>query len=157
MRAGLLGFHLIGTTRPHEGQNLKSLKRVMRKGLSMNEALVRKYWSLFSDQKWEESKSLLHSEFLAEWPQSRERFKGADAYVDMNREYPGTHRMEVLQLMSVADRVVSTVFIHAHDTGQKTFATSWFDICDGKIAKLTEFWGAPYEAPESRNRWAERY
>ena len=122
-----------------------------------NESIVRQFWALFSDQKWDESKLLFHREFVVEWPQSRERFRGCESFVEMNCAYPGTHRMEILEIISRDDVVVSTVFISAEDTGQKAFATSWFTIRDGKISKLKEFWGAPYEAPENRKQWAERY
>lgn len=123
----------------------------------MSETLVRTYWHNISDQKWEEAESLLHPNFIAEWPQSRERFRDRAAYIQMNREYPGTHRVEILQMEAREDRAVATVFIHAVDTGQKAFATSWFEFTEGKISKLTEFWAEPYPAPEARKRWAETY
>lgn len=121
--------------------------------INSNEALVRQLWSLFSDQKWTESKGLFHPDFTAEWPQSRERFVGADAFVDMNCEYPGNHKIQVLQLVSSGSSVVSAVYIHA-DTGQKAFATSFFEIKDHKIWKATEFWGEPYAAPEWRSKFS---
>jgi hypothetical protein len=52
--------------------------------------------------------------------------------------------------------VVSAVYVNA-DTGQQAFANSFFEIKDGKIWKLTEFWGAPYDPPEDRRKFASRY
>ena len=123
----------------------------------MSEVLARSYWKKVSEQKWEEAEALFHENFAAEWPQSRERFRSGKAFIQMNREYPGTHRVEVLEVLSVDSRTVTTVFINAEDTGQKVFATSWFDFSEGKILKLTEFWAEPYSAPESRKRWAEKH
>ncbi|MBX3019704.1 MAG: nuclear transport factor 2 family protein [Bdellovibrionaceae bacterium] len=121
-----------------------------------NEVLITQLWDLFSAQKWQESKDLFHEEFRADWPPSRERFVGADAFVDMNCVYPGNHQIQVMQLMSSGDRVVSAVSVTA-DTGQRAFATSFFQIKDRKIWKLIEFWGAPYEAPEWRKPYSQRY
>lgn len=121
-----------------------------------NELLIRKLWSLFSDQNWDDSKKLFHESFVAEWPQSKERFVGADNFVEMNRAYPGNHTIEIQEILVAGDRVVSAVYIHA-DTGQQAFATSFFEIKAGRIAKATEFWGEPYAAPESRKLWATAY
>lgn len=123
----------------------------------MSEAIARTYWKNISDQKWEEAEGLLHRNFVAEWPQSRERFRRASDFIQMNREYPGNHHVEVLEALSVGDRTVTTVYIHAEDTGQKAYATSWFEVTEGKISKLTEFWAEPYPAPASRQRWVEPY
>lgn len=121
-----------------------------------NKNLVKQLWSFFSDQKWKKSKDLFHSEFMAEWPQSKERFVGVDSFIDMNAAYPGNHKIEILQLVSTENTVVSSVYIHA-DTGQKAFATSFFEIKDNKIWKLTEFWGEPYTAPEWRRQYSQSY
>jgi hypothetical protein len=118
-----------------------------------NKKIIEKLWQLFSEQKWLDAKKLFHRDFVAEWPQSRERFIGADNFVDMNEAYPGNHTLEILNIMSSGDRVVTAIYIHA-DTGQKAFATSFFDIKDSKIFKVIEFWGEPYDAPASRAKWA---
>ncbi len=121
-----------------------------------NEGIIRMYWSLISDQKWNESKKLFHSEFCAEWPQSRERFTDVDSFINMNSAYPGNHKVEIIKLLSSENKVTSAVFIYA-DTGQKAFATSFFELKNEKIIKLTEFWGEPYEAPEWRSKYSQRY
>lgn len=123
----------------------------------MSDFLVREYWDKISAQQWDAAQNLLHPRFIAEWPQSRERFDNPADYIQMNREYPGTHRVEVVHVIAQSDRAAATVYIHAQDTGQKTFATSWFEFKDGKIVRLTEFWAEPYAAPEARSRWARVY
>ena len=121
-----------------------------------NEKLIESLWTLFSQQKWSEAKSLFHEEFIAEWPQSRERFIGADNFVNMNSAYPGNHTIELLRIISTDSKVVSAVYVHA-DTGQKAFASSFFDIKDNKIWKLTEFWSDTYDSPEWRKDFVVRY
>lgn len=116
------------------------------------EELVKNLWQLFSDQKWEESKKLFHDDFIAEWPQSKERYIGAENFVNMQQAYPGNHKIELLQILSQGRRVVSAVYIFA-DTGQKAYANSYFEIKDKKIWRLAEFWGSPYDPPEDRKEF----
>src|SRR5689334_1056814 len=118
--------------------------------------LVESLWQMFSQQKWAASKLLFHQDFTAEWPQSRERFESFEHFVDMNSAYPGNHTIEILKLANNGDTVITAVYVHA-DTGQKAFATSFFEIKDGKIWRLTEFWGEPYDRPEWRKKFSVTY
>lgn len=118
--------------------------------------LVKQFWYLFSEQKWDQAADLLHPDFVATWPQSRERIVGAKNFIDVNRYYPGNHKIDVIHAFDVGDKVMTTVWIEA-DTGQKTFANSIFDLKDGKILKAEEYWAEPYAAPEWRKHWVEIY
>jgi hypothetical protein len=120
-----------------------------------NTDLIRKFWQLFNDQKWDTAGELLHTNFQALWPQSREKMT-AKNFIEMNRHYPGYHKIEVIHAFETGYKVLTTVWIEA-DTGQKTFANSIFDIQDGKILKVEEYWAEPYPAPESRRQWVELY
>ncbi len=121
-----------------------------------NIEFVRGFWKLFSEQKWDQAAELLHSDFTAIWPQSRERMSGAKNFVNVNRHYPGNHKIEVVHAFEVDGKVLTTVWIEA-DTGQKTFANSIFDIKDGKILRAEEYWAEPYPAPDWRKQWVEVY
>jgi hypothetical protein len=121
-----------------------------------NVDLVRTFWQLFSNQKWDQAADRLHRDFIAVWPQSRERMIGAKNFIDVNRYYPGNHKIEVIHAFEVANKVLTTVWIEA-DTGQKTFANSIFEISDDKILMVEEYWAEPYAAPEWRKQWVESY
>ena len=43
------------------------------------------------------------------------------------------------------------------DTGQKTFANSYFEFREGKISRIEEYWAESYGAPEWRKKWVEIY
>jgi ketosteroid isomerase-like protein len=121
-----------------------------------NIELITKFWSLFSEQKWEKASELLHQDFVAQWPQSREKIIGSKNFIDVNRYYPGNHMIEVIHSFEVQNKVLTTVWIEA-DTGQKTFANSIFEIMDGKILSVEEYWAEPYSAPDWRKQWVEIY
>jgi len=124
--------------------------------ISTSVELVQSFWKLFSDQKWDEAAMLLHRDFVAIWPQSREKIVGAKNFIDVNRYYPGNHKIEVIHAFETGGKVITTVWIEA-DTGQKTFANSIFDFKDDKIFKAEEYWAEPYSAPEWRKQWVEVY
>lgn len=124
--------------------------------MNQNIELVKKFWQLFSEQKWDHAAELLHRDFVATWPQSRERMIGAKNFVDVNRYYPGNHKIEVVHVFGLENKILTTVWIEA-DTGQKTFANSIFDVKDGKIIAAEEYWAEPYPAPEWRKKWTEIY
>jgi len=118
--------------------------------------LIKSFWKLVSSQKWNETASLLHQDFIAVWPQSKERIIGSMNFIDVNRNYPGNHIVKVVHAFEIGNKVHTTVWIEA-DTGQKTFANSIFEIKDGKILSVEEYWAEPYLAPEWRRKWVEIY
>lgn len=118
------------------------------------EEIIRKMWSLFSTQNWEEAKALFHPDFTAYWPQSNETFVGATNFVGMNEAYPGNHKAEVKNLISNKNEVSCTAFISA-DTGQTAYGTSYATIKEGLIFNLTEYWGDEYPAPANREMWRQ--
>lgn len=118
--------------------------------------LVTTFWNLFSEQKWDEAMALLHDELVVFWPQSREKMTGPQNFVDVNRYYPGNHKIRILRSHQIEEEVLTTVWIEA-DTGQKVFANSFFSFKDDRIIRIEEYWSDPYPAPEWRKQWVEEY
>ncbi len=121
-----------------------------------NLSLVKKFWHHLSYQQWDDAAILLHSDFIATWPQSKEKIKGANNFISVNRHYPGNHRIDVIHAFNVENKVITTVWMEA-DSGQKTFAHSIFEFQDGKIFMVEEYWAEPYAAPDWRKQWVEIY
>lgn len=124
--------------------------------MSLHIDLVRKFWQLIGDQRWSDVQLLLAPDFVAVWPQSREKMVGAESFVAVNKYYPGNHRVELVHIHEAAGLIFTTVWIEA-DTGQKTFANSYFEVKAGKISRAEEYWAAPYEAPAWRSQWVQKY
>ncbi|MEO5919467.1 MAG: nuclear transport factor 2 family protein, partial [Candidatus Limnocylindrales bacterium] len=89
------------------------------------------------------------------WPQSGERFRGRDNALAAGRTQPEmpTPAGELL-LLGCGDVWVSMVPLRYreevhHDVGV-------FELRDGLIARTTEYFGAPFPAPEARARFTER-
>lgn len=110
-----------------------------------------KLWTFFNDRKWDEAKNLLSEEFEAFWPKSKEKIIGPNNFIELNRRYPGTHEIKVLNNMYEWDQweqtfsVSTQVSIHSKlpdNEELNLFAISFFELDhEGLIKSATEYWG----------------
>lgn len=126
----------------------------------VGEKLVRRLWKNLAELRWEHAESLLDKKFVALWPQSRERMRGPQNFIAVNRNYPGKHDIKVNKVTSHGDQVISEVFIRSVLPGNKRlklFAVSFFTVHNDKIASAREYWSDTYPAPSWRKKWVEKY
>jgi predicted SnoaL-like aldol condensation-catalyzing enzyme len=123
--------------------------------MSRNEDIARELWSTFNARKFYQVKPLLHDDFVCIWPQSREIIRGANNFMALNENYPGKWSIKVIRTISTGDIVISEIELKFEE--QIIYAVSFFEIKDGKILRLTEYWGDSYEAPEWRSKWVEKF
>lgn len=118
-------------------------------------ALVRRFWALMDSGEFAAVGAVLAPGFVLEWPQSNERIRGADRFVQMNVEYPahGPWRVTVHRIVGGAHEAVSDMTVT--DGVQRARAISFFDVEDGRIARIVEFWPESYPAPANRAHLVE--
>lgn len=117
-------------------------------------AVVRALWERFEARDWEGAQRLLADDLRIEWPGTRERIRGAEEYIGLNRTYPEGWHIEVLEVLQAGPRVVSRVRI---DHGEAVvYASSFFTLKDGRIAEGVEYFADQVEPPYDRSRWAAR-
>jgi len=122
-------------------------------------------WRCFGAGKWDDARVLLSDEFEAYWPQSREKFVGPDCFIEMNKNYPGTHEIQPQNDHYSYDRwehehhVVTEVLIKSTmPDGKKMelYAISFFEIdWEYKIKSAVEYWAESCSAPEWRRKYVE--
>lgn len=119
-------------------------------------AVAREYWRLMGSNDFHAVGAVLASEFVLEWPQSRERIRGAERFARMNAEYPahGPWSFTIHRLVGGEAEAVSDVTVT--DGVQTARAISFFELRSGKITRLVEYWPEPYEAPAHRAHLVER-
>ncbi len=119
-------------------------------------SVVREFWRLMASNDFDSVAAVLADDFVLEWPQSRERIRGAANFARMNHGYPshGPWRFTVHRIVGDDGEAVSDVTVT--DGTQTARAISFFTIADGKIVRLVEFWPEPYAAPANRAHLAER-
>ena len=136
--------------------------------MKKNEAVEIAYslWRFFNETNWQEARKLLNDDFKADWPQPREQIIGPDNFIELNRTYPGTHQIKILNYQhsydcwEQVDKVVTQVHIKSQMPDGKNldlFAISFFKIREGKIIEAVEYWADSYPAPEWRKKFVNYY
>ena len=95
-------------------------------------------------------KQVLAEAFVLEWPQSNERIRGAENFARMNAEYPAVGRwsFNITRLVGSPQEVVTHVSVT--DGKQAAEAISFFQVAEGKITRLVEYWPENYAPPINR-------
>jgi ketosteroid isomerase-like protein len=120
--------------------------------------VVQALWDRFQARDWDAAAQLLADDVVVEWPQTRERIRGRENMIAVNRNYPEGWTIRVLRVLQDGDTAVSEVAVDHVDHG--TFlAASFFEVRDGQIARGTEYWIDPpsEDPPAWREQWVERY
>jgi hypothetical protein len=114
------------------------------------ESVVREFWCLMASNDFHSVKAVLAQEFIMDWPQSKERIRGAENFARMNAEYPTTGRWQfrINRLVASASEVVTQVSVT--DGTQSAEPVSFFTVVGGKITRLVEYWPESFAAPENR-------
>lgn len=99
------------------------------------------------------------ADFVQEWPQSGERIVGLEAYRKINQNYEGatgnSPKMAVRSIVGGGDVFVTEGTIDYGD-GVPVSYVGIAQFRDGKVAKLTEYFANPFEAPAWRADMVER-
>ena len=117
--------------------------------------VAREFWRLMASNDFQSVAAVLAPNFVLEWPQSKERIRGAERFARMNQEFPARGRWQftINRLVGGESEAVSDVTVT--DGVQVARAISFFTVAEGKIARLVEFWPEPYAAPTNRAHLVE--
>ena len=117
--------------------------------------ITREFWRLMATNDFSLVATVLAPEFTLEWPQSKERIRGAEAFARMNSEYPanGPWKFTINRLVGSEAEAVSDVTVT--DGVQIARAISFFSITQGKVTNVVEFWPEPFAAPANRAHLVE--
>lgn len=119
------------------------------------ESVVCEFWRLMATNDFHSVKSVLAPDLIVEWPQSKERIRGAERFCQMNAEYPTTSRWQftVNRLVASGESVVTQVSLT--DGTQSAEPISFFTVQAGKITRLVEYWPEPFTPAENRRHLVE--
>jgi len=121
-----------------------------------NGDLVRDFITTLDNRDWEAWAALLHPEVIYEVPQTRERIRGRDRYLQFNQEYPGAWHLEVKVALADEEHGVAW-FIWEVPGSEPAEAMAFFTFAEGVIATVTDFWPEPYDPPPGREHLVERW
>lgn len=120
-------------------------------------AVVRTIWERIENREWHGVAELIDTGFVCEWPESRERFMGRDAWITMNVNYPSNFHITVDDVIGQGERVASRVRVS--DENGTFHAMSFWSVQDGRAVHLVEYYVREGSAvpPQWRAQWAQRY
>ena len=117
--------------------------------------VAREFWRLMGTNNFSSVAAVLAPEFVLEWPQTRERIRGAEYFAQMNQEYPahGPWRFTINRLVGSESEAVSDVTVT--DGARTDRAITFFTVAHGKVTRLVEFWPEPSAPATDRAHLAE--
>ena len=133
-----------------------------------SQKIVVKLWNDFNHRNWDSARQLLSDNFKAQWPQSKELITGPDNFIELNKNYPGSHHIEIINTTTEHDKgdnsdtIITQVKIQSKMPDGKEvelFAVSFFTVEDDertgekKITSAVEYWADTYEAPSWRSKY----
>jgi hypothetical protein len=75
-------------------------------------AVVRRVWESFEARDWDRAADCLADEFVCEWPQTGERFRGRENFIAMNRAHPAPNwHLQVRRLVAEQSTVAAEVVV----------------------------------------------
>jgi ketosteroid isomerase-like protein len=124
-------------------------------GEAVNREIVEQTLALLEKQDWDGLGALFSDDFVLTWPQSGELVRGKQACIAIFQSYPGgTPTMDVKQIRVDGDLAVAEALYHYPDGDYH--GVSIFELRDGKVARETDYFAQPFEAPEWRAQWVEK-
>ena len=120
-----------------------------------NEAQVQRLIDCINARDIAVMDDLFHDDATMDWPQSRERVRGADNRRAIYGAFPQLPTITPRRMFSGGELVVAEATLD-YD-GPKYETVFIFEFRDGKIAKETAYWSEPFEAPEWRADWVESF
>ena len=107
------------------------------------------YWQAVLDQNAPEMRKYCHDHARISWHNSKECFTTA-AFIRVNCEYPGAWAGEIQRIAGTEEAPITVVHVYAQDHTCSFHVTSFFQIAQGKIVTLDEYWGDDAPPPQWR-------
>lgn len=122
---------------------------------SDNEAQIERLIACLNERQIDVMDELFHDDATMDWPQSRERVRGAENRRAIYSSFPQLPTITPRRLQSAGDLVVLEATL---DYDGPTYETVFiFEFRDGKIEKETAYWSEAFEAPDWRAAWVESF
>ena len=120
-----------------------------------NESVIGRFMEAAERGDLETMASLAHEDVVMEWPQSGERFRGRDnALAAMRAQQTPPEPAGEPRLVGSGDTWVMMMPLRY---GEEIFHyVGVYELRDGKIARSTEYFGAPFPAQEFRAQYADK-
>ena len=111
------------------------------------ERFITQYWSHIAAQNEDALKQYFHEDACIRWHNTNEQFN-LEEFLRANCEYPGSWQGEVERVERVGNVLITAARVW---TKEASFhVVSFFEMAEGKIHALDEYWGDDGAAPQWR-------
>lgn len=120
-----------------------------------NEAVIERLIACINERDIGVMDELFHDDATMDWPQSRERVRGAANRRAIYGAFPQLPTITPRRMVSAGDLVVAEASL---DYDGPVYETVFiFELSEGKIRKETAYWSEPFEPPAWRAEWVETF
>jgi len=121
--------------------------------------LAERFVTALEARDWDGWAATMQPDVVYEVPQTRERIRGRDRYLQFNREFPGDWHLSPAVTVADDDHAVVVFRWRVGDAErqEEQEAIVVFGFRDSLIATVTDFWPDPYEPPPGREHLTERW
>ena len=117
-------------------------------------AALDQHWAASDANDFQTEHLIYHEDAVLDYPQSGERTRGRRDIQGQRASQPSRKRFTVRRIIGGGDLWV-TEFILTYD-GKPSYTVSIMEFRGDKVARETQYFADPFEAPASRSRWVER-
>jgi hypothetical protein len=120
-----------------------------------NRRAVEGLWDAIAVKDYAGATAFMSDDFIEDWPQSGERITGSQNWLSMVTNHPSLRSIKPLRTYGNGDLWVTELDFDYGD-GNPWKVCAIHEARDGKVIKITEYFGAPFEAAEWRAAWVGR-
>ncbi len=118
--------------------------------------VVERLVEVINDKRIDLMDEVFHEDAVMDWPQSGERVVGGDNRRGVYHAFPTLPRITPRRILGEGDLWIAEATLDYG--GGAVYQTVFiFEMRDGKIARETAYWSEPFDAPEWRAPWVERF
>ena len=118
-------------------------------------AVIDRYWEAVRERDLEAVRACVTDDFVEDWPQSGERIRGIDDWHRMATAHPTYPSVTPVRTVGEGDLWV-TEALFDYGGGDPWRVCAILELSGERIARVTEYFGAPFEVPEWRAGMTER-
>ena len=107
--------------------------------------VIEAHWQRSNAREWVEFAKLLHPNLRYEVPQTREYIESSEGYLEMFRTWPGDWTAKIQTL--VCDEKQGICVIDFVVGNEVMVGISIFQVAEGLIHQVIDYWPEPYEPP----------
>ena len=118
---------------------------------------VRELWESIEARAWEAAGRRLADDFVCDWPQTGERFRGRDNFLAMNQAHPAPDwHIVVRRLIATETQAAAEVVVTTDEAVD--VCLGFYEVRDGRISHGVEYWTehVSQPTPSWRADWTER-